>query len=130
GKIDRQLELLQRAPGTDLCVTHFQNFWDTEVADEEARYRDHPLSRPAAGYMVSTLMAPRRTFVRFGGFCDAGNPSDTAWFARAAGKGAALHVLPDVLVRRRLHRANDSRLHNRSLEGLFDLIRARRREEA
>ena len=84
-----------------------------------------------AGYIVPTLIASRASFDRFGGFSTDGNTSDTGWFARAIERGAKLDTLPDVLLRRRLHRHNNSRVNpDDSVDGLFDLIRARRREQS
>lgn len=127
-KTVRQLDVLRQQPDIDLCVAHYQNFWDAEIADEEDRYRDHPLVQPMSGYIVPTLLAPRTAFDRFGGFDSGEAPSDTAWFARAVAMGAKLETLPDVLLHRRLHRANHSRVtRSSSVDGLFHLIRARRR---
>ena len=124
-KTTRQLDILRQKPEIDLCVAHFQNFWDPEIADEEARYRDHPLSQPMSGYIVPTLLAPRSAFERFGGFRSA--RSDTAWFARAVAAGAKLETLSDVLMNRRLHCTNWSRLNPYpAMGGLFDLIKAHR----
>ena len=125
-KTERQLDVLRRKPEIDLCVAHFLNFWHPEVADEEAQYRDHPLSRPMSGYIVPTLMASRSAFDRFGGFTSEGYASDTGWFAHAVAMGARIETLPDVLLHRRFHSANDSRVSRSSLDGLFHLIKARR----
>jgi hypothetical protein len=79
------------------------------------------------GYNVPTLVAPRDVFQRFGGFTSRGNRSDTGWFARAVAEGARFEILPDVLMHRRLHSSNASRQNSLSIDGLFDLIKARRR---
>jgi glycosyltransferase involved in cell wall biosynthesis len=127
GKNERQLDVLRQNPDLDLCVAHFQNFWDPEIADEEERYRDLPLSKPMSGYIVPTLMARRDVFTRFGRFNSGECPSDTGWFAGAIAMGARLETLPDVLLHRRLHRANDSRMEPSSMAGLFHLIKTRHR---
>ncbi len=126
-KTERQLDVLRQKPEIDLCVAHFLNFWDPEIADEEAQYRDHPLSQPMSGYIVPTLLAPRSAFDRFGGFSSGEHASDTAWFARAVAMGARVETLSDVLMHRRFHRANYSRVSPSRLDGLFHLISARRR---
>jgi hypothetical protein len=121
------VDALRETPDIDLCVAHYQNFWDSEIADEEERYRDHPLSQPMSGYIAPTLLAPRRVFERFGRFDSGSHPSDTAWFSRAVAMGARLKTLADVLMHRRLHRANYSRVTTSSVDGLFHLINERRR---
>lgn len=122
-KTERQIQVLDREPQTDLCVTHFQNFWDEEIAQEAEHYRDHPLTRPMTGYVVPTLLARRRVFDRFGGFSDGPTFTDTGWFARVIRGGASLSVLSDVLMLRRFHRTNDSRGGN--LDSVFELIKIR-----
>jgi glycosyltransferase involved in cell wall biosynthesis len=128
GKTARQIAILQHDPTIDLCVTHYQNFWDDNAAHDAERYRDHPLARPLAGYIVPTLVARRSAFDRFGTFSSGGNSSDTAWFARAVSLGARIETLADVLLHRRLHGGNLSIKTGSSVSGLFDLIRRRRRQ--
>ncbi len=127
-KIERQVAALRANPALDLCVGHFLNFWDADVAHEAARYHEHRLARLLSGYIVAMLLARRDAFTRFGTFTSGGNRSDTAWFARAIALGARLETLPDLLLHRRVHAANVSRAKPYSLDGLFDLIRARRTE--
>ncbi len=122
GKLERQLEVFAADPVLDLCVTRFVNFWEPELATEEARYRGHPLAEPMAGYVVPTLLARREVFDRVGGFAAAG--SDTGWFARAAAEGVKIEFLEDVLMRRRFHPGNHSRTELPA-RSLFDLIKIR-----
>jgi glycosyltransferase involved in cell wall biosynthesis len=126
-KTERQLGVMRCRPEIDLCVAYFRNFWDPEVVDEAPQYRDDSFSRPMSGYIVPTLLARRDVFDRFGGFGSDGNPSETAWFARAVAAGARLETLDDVVLQRRIHRANDSRLKPTSLDGLFQLIQMKNR---
>jgi glycosyltransferase involved in cell wall biosynthesis len=125
-KTSRQLALLRSDPSIDLSVGHYLNFWDAEIADEAAAYREHPLSQPVSGYIVPTLLARRDTMLRFGPFVSGAEPSDTSWFVRAVAAGARVHTLPDVLLHRRLHKHNYSRGAD-PLKEVFKLISARRR---
>ena len=122
-----QVKLLQSRPDVDLCVGHYLNFWEPDLADEEERYRDHPHSQPTAGYIVPAMMARRTVFERFGSFTAEGSASNTAWFTLVVERGAVLETLPDVVLRRRIHRRNTSTEQDLSLDGLFDLISVRRR---
>jgi glycosyltransferase involved in cell wall biosynthesis len=126
GKTAQQLALLRSDPSIDLSVGHYLNFWDAEIEDEAAAYREHPLSRPVSGYIVPTLLARRETMLRFGSFASGADPSDTSWFTRAVAAGARVHTLPDVLLHRRLHKHNYSRGAD-PLKEVFKLISARRR---
>ncbi len=110
-KLERQLARFRERPGTDISVTRFQNFWDPELRDEAERYAGHPLAEPMSGYMPSVLLTRRELFERIGSF-DERIPlgADTRWFVHALERGAVLDELDEVLVRRRLHATNDSRL--------------------
>lgn len=106
-KLARQMACFDARPELDLCVTHLQNFWIAELAEEAERLRDHPLAQPQPGYVTVTLLARRAVFDRVGGFNTAltvGDPME--WFARAAEHGIEMELLPDTLVYRRMHRHN------------------------
>ena len=104
----------------DLCFTRFQNFWMPELAEEERLYRDSRLSQPQSAWSIATLLTRRATFDRFGLFDDGlrGN-ENMIWFLRAAGQGAVIEVISDVLMRRRFHSANDTR---RGVEHIHNLL--------
>ena len=125
-KLARQMARLRQAPPIDLCLTRFQNFWMPELADEARRYRDDPVARPSAAWCIGTLLAPRRVLDRFGPFDERLRlgPNIT-WFLRAAGRGARIEVVPDVLMRRRLHADNTTRQDLRSgPDEVFPILRA------
>jgi glycosyltransferase involved in cell wall biosynthesis len=108
-KLSLQIARFRERPDLDLCVTYCQVFWIPELAEEEARFQGHRLSRPLPGYVTQTLLARRALFVRVGGFDTSrlvGDPAD--WFLRAAEQGAVMELLPDVLVYRRFHENNFS----------------------
>ncbi len=109
-KCARQMARFCARPELDLCVSHLQNFWVPELREEEARFRDHRLSRPLPGYLTVTLLARRSMFERVGPF-DATfrHVHDSEWFLRADEQGAVTELLPDVLAYRRLHLTNRTR---------------------
>jgi glycosyltransferase involved in cell wall biosynthesis len=107
-KLSRQMARFDRRPELDYCVCHVQNFVDPN--DGRAAV-DPAWLKPIAGFSTVALLVRRPSFERIGGF----NPSlkhssETDWFARADEAGAVGELLPDVLVNRRLHRGNRSRL--------------------
>ena len=110
-KLERQMARFQARPELDYCVAHAQNFWVPELIEEERRFRDHRISKPLPGYATGTLLARHALFGTVGLF----NPNikhadDTEWFLRVSEHGAAMELLPDVLLYRRLHQTNLSRL--------------------
>ena len=110
-KLDRQIARFHARPELDYCVAHAQNFWSAEMDAEAEKFQQHRISRPLPGYVTGTLLARRAIFDAVGLF----NPGlahgdSTDWFLRAAEHGAVMEVLSDVLLFRRLHPANRSRV--------------------
>jgi GT2 family glycosyltransferase len=88
-------------------VTFVRNF----SSPAENWLADDQLTEPVPGYRSVALLARRVLFERVGGFNPAlRHGNDTDWFLRAADQGATIELLSDVLVYRRLHEANRSRL--------------------
>jgi glycosyltransferase involved in cell wall biosynthesis len=123
-KLAQQMARFRETPELDLCFTRFQNYWMAEVAGEGLRYRDHPLSRPSSAYCICTFLARRIVFERFGFFADdvLRRSQNVIWFLHAAGRGARLEVLPEVLTYRRFHSANLSRAS--AIESIFPIAKA------
>jgi glycosyltransferase involved in cell wall biosynthesis len=134
-KLARQMARFEARPELDLCVTHVQNFWVPELREEAKRLRDHRLSRALPGYITQTLLARRRLFDVVGQFnVRLQHGDDTEWFLRAGEQGAVMELLPDVLVCRRLHRTNMSRVEaSASQDALLGIVKAsldrRRRQD-
>ena len=110
-KLERQYASFERRPELDLSVTMVQNFWTADLRDEEAHFSQHRLAQPVPGYSTVALLARRSVFDRVGCFDESWrHVHDTEWFARVRAHGLITDVLPDVLVHRRLHATNRSRL--------------------
>ncbi len=124
-KLTRQIARFQEKPEIDLCFTCFENFWIPELAAEEQRYRGFPLSQPQSAWSTSTVLARRSIFARFGNFVDDGSltagSESMIWFLRAQEQGALIKVLPEVLMYRRMHPANCSRMN--PLEAFFPILK-------
>jgi len=109
-KLERQMKRFMARPELGYCVTHIQNFWAPEMEEERKRFTSHRISGPLPGYVTQTMLARRSAFETVGEFNTAVRYGDgTEWFLRAAECGVAMEILPDVLVRRRLHDRNLSR---------------------
>jgi len=110
-KLERQFARFQARPELDYCVTYCQNFWIPELEIEAEKYQNHRISRPMPGYVTQTLMARRALFETVGLFDPAlGHGDSTDWFLRASERGTVMELLSDVLLYRRLHPANRSRV--------------------
>jgi glycosyltransferase involved in cell wall biosynthesis len=123
-KLTLQMSRFEARPDLDLSVTLMRNFWIPELRAEEERLRGDRLTQTMPGYQ--TLLVRRSAFERVGLF-DASRSfgSDIDWFVRAREKGVVIEVLPEILVDRRLHRGNRSRLVARgNREERLDIVKA------
>jgi glycosyltransferase involved in cell wall biosynthesis len=111
-KLRRQAARFQARRELEMCLTHAQNFWVPELRDEQLSLQHHPRAQAVPGYSPVTLLARRRLFDAVGGFDTALRLGENVdWFVRAAEYGAVAELLDDVLVYRRVHRANSIRRH-------------------
>ena len=125
-KLKLQMGLFAQRPDLDIAVSLVQNFWDDEVRHEEARFRDHRISRPLPGFSAGTLLTPRTVFNRIGPF-DPGLAHGEAveWFARARAAGLTMEMIPRPLLRRRMHAGNRSRvMQGASRDEFVELVKA------
>ena len=126
-KLARQMDRFEARQELDLCMTFVQNFWTPEL-QAAAQLRNHQLMQPLPGYPLQTLMAKRALFDTVGQF----NPQlrigdDTDWFLRAAEQRAIMELLPEVLVYRRFHHTNLTRVRLSERVHIFKASLDRRR---
>lgn len=124
-KLKVQLARFRSRPELEICVGMVQNFWMPELAHEAARFQGHPFSRPAPGFVFGSLMAKRAAFHRVGPLNeDLRVAEDHEWFLRAREAGVVEDVVPDIVLRRRLHRGNATRSDLASRQGLLANVKA------
>ena len=109
-KLVRQLARFDEQPDLGVVFTHLENFLSPEIDGGAAAAPD---PAPVPGYTSVTMLARREVFTRVGPLDESlAHGNDRDWFCRAAEAGIGLAMLPDVLVRRRLHGANRSAQHS------------------
>lgn len=92
-----------------LIYGHARQFLSPDLAPQDyadIRLQDHPQAGPVPG----TLLITRSDFDFVGPY----SPSFTEgveWHLRAVDMGAEIHILPEVMLSRRIHRNNKSRAH-------------------
>jgi glycosyltransferase involved in cell wall biosynthesis len=106
-KIELQIHELATRPGTDLVFTHCQEFHDPVLTPEE-RARFTCRTAPYPFIAASTSMLKREAFLRAGDFPDVRAGEFIAWYGWTQALGLGAFVMPDVLVRRRVHGKNTS----------------------
>ena len=97
-KLARQLERFAERPELGVVFTHLENFRSGGDAVDVV-----------PGYSSVTMLARREAFDRVGPLdVTLKHGNDRDWFCRAAEEGMVMEMMPDVLVRRRLHETNRS----------------------
>lgn len=99
GKLERQLAAVE-AVGAAIVFTHVTEFRDPP-AEGTCRLRSMP------GLIPSTAMIRKTAFERIGGFDPVWRVGEFIdWYMRATEGGVKSHVVPEMLVRRRVHGDN------------------------
>jgi glycosyltransferase involved in cell wall biosynthesis len=123
-KLERQVGAFLAEPALDLCFAHQRLFLDG-ISAPPPWVRPGWLDGPLPGLLPGTLVVRRRAFDAVGPFAE-GEPiaRDSDWLMRARSHGLRERLLPDVLLERRIHAANQSADVS---AGHLELLRAVRR---
>jgi glycosyltransferase involved in cell wall biosynthesis len=123
-KLRRQISVMKARPAMDLCFTHYENFWMPELADEQHRYQGNAMAQTQSAWSISTLVARRAAFDRFGNFHDGIRwIENMTWFLRACGQGAVIEVLPEILMYRRFNPESFTRDRARLINNFFPILK-------
>jgi glycosyltransferase involved in cell wall biosynthesis len=124
-KMERQMARFHDRPDLDICAGCVQNFWIPELKEEAERFGNHRIAKPIAGYVTGTLLGRKAVFDSVGHFnTDLKHGDAQEWFMRAAEQGAVMELLSDVLLYRRLHRSNFSRVVGEAYQDHLRIIKA------
>lgn len=107
-KLARQMSLMQARPDLRYCVSLFRYELDP-VAPIPRAFNRTLLGRDLVGKIMETLFVRREVFDLVGGF----DPSlrlaeDVDWYARAKDLNVPMDIVPEVLLRKRVHDRNAS----------------------
>lgn len=107
GKLDRQLPFMRARPELLFTVGMVEHFLEGDTPPPG--FRRELLDGPCPGYIMETFMARKQVFDIVGLF-DPKFPigEDTDWFARARDLRVPAEMLPETLVRKRVHTTNAS----------------------
>jgi glycosyltransferase involved in cell wall biosynthesis len=107
-KLDRQHEILESRPDTDMVFGHVREFVSPELSVEERESIRAPAPGPAPWTAPNLMLIRRESFQRVGPFSETLKVGVTIdWYARAIEYGLHGVMLPDVVLERRLHLANN-----------------------
>lgn len=119
-KLRLQMRYLLDHPEIGYTLTHQQFFLD-DGATLPPWFRKELFSTVHAGWVLGALVVRRTTFEEVGEFVTGYvAASDSDWFFRAKAKEIPMAVIPELLLRKRLHDSNES---GRAKEVLAELLK-------
>jgi len=123
GKSRRQVDFLQNHHEVEGVVVHQEMFLQPGT-EKPPWLRKRLLEAPHQSFVPSVFMARGSLFEKIGTFDETyRNGSDSDLMFRAADAGLRIETIPEVLVRRRIHDANESRHMQTNREEILRLIK-------
>lgn len=105
-KLDLQIRALDAGPSVDMVFGHVEEFISPEL-DDAAKQNLRCHEGSISGMFAGTVIIRRSSFDRVGPFETAWQLGEFVdWYARAKELGLQSMVLPEVVLRRRLHKSN------------------------
>jgi glycosyltransferase involved in cell wall biosynthesis len=122
-KLELQLARLGAAPRVDACVCHAQLFLDPGGSAPPG-FRPELLRGPRPARVMEALAARRSLFDHVGDLrADVSPADDVDWFARAQDLGVPIAVLPETLLRKRVHAGSTAHGSPQTPRALVRLLR-------
>ena len=111
--MERKLELQIKAiteKDVNMVFGHIQQFISPELDDEDKDKFVYKAA-PMPAYCSSTIMVSKELFYKIGEFTTEYPAGEfIEWFMRAKDLGVTIHLLPDIIAKRRLHLHNTTRI--------------------
>jgi glycosyltransferase involved in cell wall biosynthesis len=105
-KLKLQAAAFAADPELDIAGAYMEAFYSPDLTQEERGNLYRPPD-PLPGFSASALVVGREPFFRVGYYETHWKVGqDLSWFIRARESGLKEHMIPEVLVRRRLHKSN------------------------
>lgn len=105
-KLELQINAFQKNVELDIVLGHLQQFYSPELEDE-MKMKIYCPDQPEPGYLPSAMLIKRNSFFRVGLFETKWQIGEwTNWYINASESGLKTEMLPEVLVRRRIHNEN------------------------
>ena len=121
--LELRLAALEEEPEADMCFGHMIQFASPEMAISDQR-RLHVDPAPQPALTSSAMLARRAVFERVGPLPDRRVGDFLEWLLRARTAGVRWVMLGDVVLRRRLHLHNLTRLEPESNAHYLAVVRA------
>jgi glycosyltransferase involved in cell wall biosynthesis len=127
-KLTLQAAALAADPAIDFVLCLVRAFASPELPEAERSVLEAQQPRPFEGWVTGSMLIRRASFDRVGPFAEDLRVGETVdWFSRARRVGLYHLTIPEVLLERRLHRHNTTRLQAADRRGY--LLAAKRHVE-
>ncbi len=118
-KLELQSARLRAQPPADACVGLVEHVIEPEDSPPPG-FRPELLAGPRAARLMELLVLPRRTWERVGPMrADCGTAGDVDWFSRAGDLGVRFAVVPELLLRKRVHALSSAHTDHYNQVGLL-----------
>jgi glycosyltransferase involved in cell wall biosynthesis len=104
-KLEVQVAVLEANPHLAGVFGHMVEFVSPDVDSEIAR-RLAPVTEPQPGTLISCMLVRSAEFRRVGPLAAGSRADFVDWYLRARDMGLAFEILPELVVRRRVHGRN------------------------
>jgi glycosyltransferase involved in cell wall biosynthesis len=122
-KLELQTEALEQDPDLDVVFAHAEQFFSPELSEDERAKLWLP--EPGPALLKGTMMISKERFESVGPFDPTLKMGDfIEWYIRAREAGLAERMLPEVLLSRRVHITNSSRVNKESSSEYARLVGA------
>jgi glycosyltransferase involved in cell wall biosynthesis len=128
-KLARQVAYLDAHPDIGAVMTRQEPFFEDDILAPPSWLKRDKVYGDLGGVLQLSALIRREAFALVGGFAESrGGADDLDWFLRARRKEIGIEMLPDILVRRRIHARNASYDTEKLRRGLMDSLHALSRE--
>ena len=123
-KLEVQLRVLDRSSEVDAVLGYVQQFVSPDLSPAERASLTCP-DEPQPPGVAGAMLIRRPAFERTGGFGEEWRVAEFLdWYARAVDLGVRFETVPDVVLRRRLHRSNTTRERSDERGVYLDVLKA------
>jgi len=111
-KLQRQMEVFEQNPETDVVYGQAMQFCSPELNDQERARLEHVTGRAQPAPIAPAMLIRRRAFEQVGAFdVSLRIGVEMEWYGRLCDLSLNMIMLDDVIYKRRLHRTNTNRIH-------------------
>jgi glycosyltransferase involved in cell wall biosynthesis len=123
-KLDLQMSAFASQPGLDAVFGHVEQFVSADLPRERAEQIDCP-TEPSPARLPGTMLINSETFKKVGWFSSELRVGEfVEWYARATELSISDVILPQTVLKRRIHASNSGILHRNARSDYVRVVKA------